>query len=344
MNTIPNPKRYKLLDCVAIQNLPPLTWCIRGVFPTKGLAAMYGASRSGKSFLALDMAAAIASGEPWFGLKTTATPVVYLWLEAQSGIPKRVAALTLERGKTLPADLRIVTEQFNLTVQQDVQDLAAAIPAGSVVIIDTLNRAAPTVDENSSKEMGVILQACREIQLLTNGLVILIHHPGKDASKGLRGHSSVFAALDGAIEVEHNATGRSWTIAKSKDGEDGATFPFKLREHNLGKDADGGDITSCAVQLAGVFQTREPTGKQQRPALRQLKAVLQKSADLGKAGCGVQTKCLPVEEAIKAIASTLTTVAKNKCTHRAKDVLDGLVKGGYVNTGFDGDEGWVWLL
>jgi len=344
MNTIPNPNRYKLLDCVAIQNLPPLTWCIKGVFPTKVFAAMYGASGSGKSFLALDMAAAIASGEPWFGLKTTATPVVYLWLEAESGIQNRVAAWRLERKTTLPADLRIVMQPFNLTVQQDVQDIAAAIPAGSVVIIDTLNRAAPTVDENSSKEMGVILQACREIQLLTNGLVVLIHHPGKDASKGLRGHSSVFAALDGSIEVKNSAAGRSWSVTKSKDGEGGATFPFKLRVHNLGKDADGGDITSCAVQLAGVFQIREPTGKQQRPALRQLKAVLQKSAYLGKAECGVQTKCLPVEEAIKAIAGTLTTVAKHKCIHRAKDVLDGLVKGGHVNTGFDGDDCWVWLL
>ena len=181
--------------------------------------------------------------------------------------------------------------------------------------------------------------------MLSAGLVVLIHHTGKDASKGARGHSSLFAALDGAIEVEHNATGRSWTIAKSKDGEGGTTFPFKLRVHHLGKDADGDDVTSCTVELAQgqIFQTREPTGKQQKPALRQLKAVLQKSADLGKAGCGVQTKCLPVEEAIKAIAITLTTVDKNKRNNRAKVVLDGLITGGTIKTGLDGDDGWVWL-
>ena len=73
------------------------------------------------------------------------------------------------------------------------------VPPGAVVFLDTLNRAAPTADENSSKDMGEILSAAKLLQSLINGLVVLVHHTGKDATKGLRGHSSLFAALDAAV-------------------------------------------------------------------------------------------------------------------------------------------------
>ncbi len=64
---------------------------------------------------------------------------------------------------------------------------------------------------------------------MTGGLVVLVHHTGKDATKGLRGHSSLFAALDAAIEVSRSGERREWILAKSKDGRDGSTHPFKLR-------------------------------------------------------------------------------------------------------------------
>lgn len=66
------------------------------------------------------------------------------------------------------------------------------------------------------------------LRLLTDGLVVLVHHTGKDTAQGMRGHSSLFAALDGAIEVKRNNAGRTWTVAKTKDGEDGKTTAFKL--------------------------------------------------------------------------------------------------------------------
>ena len=46
------------------------------------------------------------------------------------------------------------------------------------------------------------------------------------AHKGARGHSSLFAALDGAVEVTRLVNSRSWSIAKAKDGEDGKDFSF----------------------------------------------------------------------------------------------------------------------
>jgi hypothetical protein len=142
-------------------------------------------------------------------------------------------------------------QPFSLLESGDITDLAQAIKANGqgaeVVVLDTLNRAAPGADENDSKSMGQVIGASKQLQTLIGGLVVLVHHTGKDASKGLRGHSSLHAALDAAIEVRRDGDRREWVIAKSKDGEDGEAHPFKLDVVELGTDEDGEPITSCTV-------------------------------------------------------------------------------------------------
>ena len=62
-------QRFRLLGSSDLHALPPLTWRVRGVLPAHGLASVYGPSGSGKSFLVLDAAAAIADGADWFGYR-----------------------------------------------------------------------------------------------------------------------------------------------------------------------------------------------------------------------------------------------------------------------------------
>jgi hypothetical protein len=64
--------------------------------------------------------------------------------------------------------------------------------------------------------MGEILEAAKRLQSLTGGLVVLVHHTGKDATKGLRGHSSLFAAMDAAVEVSRDGDRREWKVAKAR--------------------------------------------------------------------------------------------------------------------------------
>ncbi|NML87282.1 AAA family ATPase [Polaromonas sp.] len=265
-HTAADIQRYKLLGADDLRNLPPLAWRVRGVLPAVGLAGLYGPSASGKSFLALDMSAAIAEGCRWFDCRVTAAPVVYCALEGEAGFKLRVAAWEQHNGRPLPAVLSMVLQPFMLTQAQDVADLAAAVPVGAVVFLDTLNRAAPTADENSSKDMGAILQAAKTLQALTGGLVVLVHHTGKDSSRGLRGHSSLFAALDAAIEVSRDGERREWKVAKSKDGQDGGLRGFSLVDVDLGLDDDGEDMNSCVVApaTATAVQLKPLTSSQQQ--------------------------------------------------------------------------------
>lgn len=340
----PDAQRYKLLQAADMQQLPSMEWRVKGVFPSRGFGAVYGPSGSGKSFLVLDMAAAIAMGKSWFGKKTKAASVVYVALEGEAGLKKRLAAWEKKRRQPAPPELRVVIQPFKLGELRDVKDLAAVIPKGAVTIIDTLNRAAPTSDENSSKDMGEILESVKDLCERTNGLVILVHHTGKEVGKGARGHSSFFAALDGAIEVTRTTLGRAWNVAKSKDGEDGKSTPFMLEVHDLGADADGDSITSCTVEPehGQIFKKPEPKGSQQKVAYSAIKASLQQSTVKGKAGCGSST-CVSVDAAIAAVAANLATVKSHQRNSRARTLLSGLTADGYLGDGLEGDEGWVWL-
>jgi hypothetical protein len=339
--------RYKLLGADELRELPPLAWRVRGVLPAVGLAALYGPSASGKSFLAFDMAAAIAEGKPWFDCRVVAAPVVYCALEGEGGFKLRAQAWEMSRGRALPNGLLMMMQPFRLTELQDVIDLAAVVPPGAVVVLDTLNRAAPTADENSSKDMGEILEATKTLQAATGGLVVLVHHTGKNAAAGLRGHSSLFAAMDAAIEVCREGDRREWKVAKSKDGMDGETHQFKLAVEVLGFEPTGETITSCVVErdtaLADVRAVKLPQGGNQKVALDALRDLLKKAGPLNTPGapstCPPGRPALELEVALVRVAERLS-VAPDRKTERARAAITGLIASGVVGC----DKGWIWIV
>jgi hypothetical protein len=332
--------RYKLLGSADLHALPPLQWRVCGVLPAVGLAGLFGPSASGKSFLGFDMAAHIAQGSRWFDCRVEAAPVVYAALEGEAGFKLRAQAWEAHNGHTLPDGLHMVLQPFKLTDPRDVNDLAAVVPAGAVVFIDTLNRAAPTADENSSKDMGEILEAAKRLQSLINGLVVLVHHTGKDASKGLRGHSSLFAALDAAVEVSRNGDRREWKVAKAKDGADGDARPFRLQVETMGIDAYGEPITSCTVRTDttadDVKRVKVPQGGNQHLVYDGIKGLF-KDGISGKTGAPALRPCIELEAAVTAGAARLTCPT-DKRTSRARDAITGLVSRGVLGL----NEGFLW--
>jgi hypothetical protein len=216
------------------------------------------------------------------------------------------------------------------------------IPPGAVVFLDTLNRAAPTADENSSKDMGEILEAAKQLQSLTGGLVVLVHHTGKDATKGLRGHSSLFAAMDAAVEVWRDGDRREWKVAKAKDGQDGDAHPFKLQIETLGIDDHGDPITSCVVvqdHAPQQIRAKLSGGSNQRLILDALRPLF-KTGQSGKPGAPPLRPCIALDAALPVAASRLITVDEKRKPERAKRAIQDLVTKGLL--GFN--EGWLWLI
>jgi len=342
----PPEQRFKLLGSTDLKALPPMIWRIREVFPAEGLAAVYGPSRSGKSFLLLDAACAIAEGRDWFGYRVKGAPVVYVALEGQAGFRVRVRAWEQANGRPLPERLRLVLEPFKLVEPRDVRDLAAAILAfgsGSVTILDTLNRAAPGLDENASADMGRMIESAASLQRLIGGLVVLVHHAGKDATRGLRGHSSLIGALDGSVEVTRDGERRTWNSDKVKEGPDGKAHAFRLESVEVGTDEDGEPETSCVVRsdtsAEEIKQVKLPQGGNQRIVYQALGPMFRASLKFGMGGAPSCRPCLELEAAITAAAGHLTC-ATDRRLERSRQAITGLVSRGVMGC----REGWVWLV
>lgn len=339
------PMRYRLQTADDLVSAPPLRWMVQGVLPASGFGAVYGPSGSGKSFLVLDLCAAIADGAQWFERRVDAAPVTYVCLEGEAGLGKRAKAWSVRQQRNLPDRLRFVTQPLDLRQPEDITDLCTAVLAAGgrdgLLVIDTLNRAAPGSDENSSVDMGQLIDACKEAQRRLGGVVLLVHHTGKDGAKGLRGHSSLYAALDAAIEVSRNDARREWSVAKSKDDADGGRHAFALRVVELGDDENGEPITSCVVEpdesAKEVARVKLPQGGNQRIALDALAEPLRQARDFGKGDAPPSHPCLELEAAVQLVAERLTCEPKRR-TERAREAITGLVTRGV----YGAKEGWLW--
>lgn len=267
-----HPKRFTFYSAADLINAPQQTDAIKSVAQSCGVIIIYGPSGSGKSFLSAHMADCLGYGSAFFGFKTQIKKVVYINLEGS--MKTRLAAIRADKKRDVSDNVRFVTEPFHIL--EDVEALAADIPEGAVIFIDTLNAASPGLDENSSRDMGLILEAAKKLQQITKGLVVIVHHSGKDASKGLRGHSSLYAAMDAVIEVGRNGDSRYWRLAKSKEGRDGIRRGFRLKSVGLGYDADGEPVTSCVVEEdnTALQDEAKPLTPALRYALETLEAVL----------------------------------------------------------------------
>jgi hypothetical protein len=241
---------------------PVLTdsYTVKGVLGAGAMSVVYGPSNSGKTFFALDLAFHIAAGVEWRGFRVKQTCVLYLAAEGGSGVANRVAALKLATGATgLPFALRragmdLLHAEADLQtvydLSREVMDAQPGLPL--LIVIDTLSRVMAGGDENSPGDMTALIRNIDMIRESTGAHIMLVHHTGKDAAKGARGHSSLRAATDTEIEVQNEDGQRAAIVTKQRDYQGGEIFAFGLKGVSLGIDQDGEEVTSCVVEPADV--------------------------------------------------------------------------------------------
>ncbi len=242
-------------------------YSIKGIVTRRGLGVLFGETGSGKTFAALEIAMHIASGKPWRGRRVKRGGVIYVSAEGASGLTNRLRAYLryhrLDPGdialEIIPANVNLLNPGAQLEeLITAIKDATKRIDAVSLIIIDTLNRTLQGGDENSSVDMSAYVNHVSILADAVDAFALIVHHCGKDASRGARGHSSLKAAVDVEIEVTKGSDGdRVITLTKSRDGEDGARFGFRLETVVLGEDADGDPIASCVVVPTEVAQQRQ---------------------------------------------------------------------------------------
>lgn len=242
-------------------------WLVKGLLTRGELSMLAGPSQSGKSFLAIDLALAIARGVAWFGRKVRRGGVVYQAGESAKGVRrKRLPAYrTHHRCATESVPFVLLQSPVNLHASDD--DTQAMIDeclwwkeefgeAGlELVVIDTFSAATPGANENASEDMSRVLARCQRIAERTGAAVLLVHHMNALGEKP-RGHTSIFANLDSVLlcrkdENRKDLRGRQireMKVAKAKDGEADYAVRFVLPAVTIGFDEDGEKVTSCIVE------------------------------------------------------------------------------------------------
>lgn len=252
-------------------------YLIKGLIPRRETVLIYGASGSGKTYFTFDLAMAPvrAADDPSFnyrGLRVKPGLVVYCAAEAGMGfVDLRMPAYSARFGFPLDKGLKpfvCLTKKFDL-FGSDAQliELIAEIRHHisrydiplEVIVIDTLNKTTPGMDEIHGKDVGIVMDRLDRLRAAFNCGLWLVHHKNA-AGTGPRGHTSLFAAFETAIEVSKSGRKtegrlqrpiRIAKVIKQREGEDGKEFEFVLAQQMVGKDEDGDDRPSCVVEAIG---------------------------------------------------------------------------------------------
>lgn len=241
----------EMLACVK-----PTEWVIGGYVPLDSLGALYSEPEAGKSFAALGLACGVASDRSPYGLAVRRSgPVLVIIGEGRNAFANRIAAWSLHN-RAPAAELRLFvsTTATELTNEIAVVELEAVIAefirdhgAPVMVIIDTLARNFGPGDENSTSDMGRAVAACDRVRELTKAAVILIHHSGKDATRGARGSMALRGAVDFEFRMARDGDVVRMECTKMKDSERPDPMAFRFQRVGLGITDEHGEEASSAV-------------------------------------------------------------------------------------------------
>lgn len=319
-----DPQHFKLIPAHEFAHAAPVSWLVRSLVQREGLGVVYGDAGSGKTFFILDLSGSVALGVPWRDYPVERGTVVYIAAEGAGGFRKRLQALAAGHNVQLEGvDLFVIANAPNFLVDDD-EAIATAIEAvgpAALIVVDTLAAVTPGGNENSGEDMGAVIARCKRLQARTGAFVILVHHSGKDGSRGARGWSGLRAAVDLEIEVTRNGEQRVAHVTKQKDGEDGNAFPFRLKVVDLGLDGEGESITSCTVEH--VAELPEGGPKHARPTGKNQRIVFDVVEQFGP--CGID------EVLTRSVERMVADPEKaDKRRDRARESLEGLMAGKFV--------------
>lgn len=227
-------------------------YVVKGWLNRDSVSVVYGEANVGKSFWALDLAHHVQQGRAWAGYRVTAGPVLYIAAEGGTLFTNRLAAAQAQF-MVLQAPVTIGGRNCDApALAQAVRHLSDIHGPFALIIFDTLARVMAG-DENAAPDVGALMRGIDHLRRATGAHIMLIHHSGKDASKGARGHSALRAAVDTEIELTKSKETyeRMARATKQRDMASGADCLFRLEQVVLGRDQDGDPVTSCIVKHTG---------------------------------------------------------------------------------------------
>jgi len=210
-------KILKASDLGDVQKEPD--WLIEGLWLDGGVGIIGGEPKSFKTFAALSLAIATASGKPCFGqyiVKRSGPVLLYAAEDSLAMIRKRVSGIVSSLNLDIvDLDLHVIAEpRLLIDTQADKDRLQEAVARiqPALLVLDPFVRL-HSIDENSSGEVSKVLSWLRNLQRQYSMNVAMVHHARKRAGKERPGQS-----LRGSSEL--HAWGDSNLYLRRMNGED----------------------------------------------------------------------------------------------------------------------------
>jgi hypothetical protein len=287
-------QRARILSASGLAQLPPPTWFIEDLLPYAPRTMLHGLGGSYKSFVMLDWMLCAATEMQWHGHDVRHGKVLYIAGEGASGLAKRVSAWCATHGLTLEDldEIDFMVDPINLGETEHT-----AIWQGffdwmdyDYVVIDTLHMASAGSDENSSTEMGKVLEnATRMVGPDTS--LFYVHHTVK-SGRGHRGSGALRDDMDVVIAlhpVEDTDLTAQLSSDKIRDAE--AFKPMNLVFDKFGEG------TESSLYISSIEANAKFVEKKDRPP-----SAVDKAADaITKHGLDIEHGQKRTTEALKAL-------------------------------------------
>lgn len=198
-------------------------WLITGLWAEQAVGIVGGEPKCCKSFLALDLAVAVASGAAClrhFAVPQPGRVLLYAAEDALHVVRDRLQGICAAAGCRLTAlDVQVITAptlRLDLPADRSALERTVAKLAPRLLILDPFVRL-HRIDENASGEVAPLLAYLRELQRRHALSVLLVHHAKKSAAgiragQALRGSSEFHAWGDSNLYLRRSADALSLTI------------------------------------------------------------------------------------------------------------------------------------
>lgn len=265
------------LDTVSAQQLilEPIKarlWLVAGMI-CQGLIIFAAPPKSGKSWLALALALAVARGEPFLGHATEQAGVLYLALEDSfSRIQSRLFNLVDEAPDRL--QFAVFAPTLNSGLIEQLESYIADFPDTRLLIIDTLQTVRSSSNDNvytaDYQDLGAIKRFADEQELA----ILVIHHTRKmpdtaNVFNTVNGSNGLIGVAD-EIMVLSRANAFDGTATLSITGRDVELSEFKLSFHDCRwtlieqttrTELEERQVPACVISVIDFVKSREETWK-----------------------------------------------------------------------------------
>jgi len=212
-NEVARPKGALYFQTVneIMEKMTEPDWLVDKCIERATVTSIYGAPKSGKSFIAIAMACSIASGKDFYGFDTKPSTVLYLAGEGHTAVARRIKSYEQFYSRSLSEAPLLISNRGSrigddaefAMLQEVCRDIEREHGNVGMIIVDTLARNYG-LNENSTEDMNKFIQRIDELKEEFSASMVIVHHTGHGSNGRARGSSVLPAALDYEFRVDRD--------------------------------------------------------------------------------------------------------------------------------------------